>query len=160
MNSNDGEITFVADRMLGRLAKYLRLMGYDVSYPQPCADRRLLGIARSEGRILLTRDSEIARAGTDQGELPPVIYIASTEVHDQVTQLAKEGFISRLLPPRCAECNTLLERMSFQEGRHLAPRFIVSKHYSFQYCRSCNIVLWEGSHWERFYRMASELFNS
>jgi uncharacterized protein with PIN domain len=53
-----------------------------------------------------------------------------------------------------------LEGIIPQEARHLVPRFIVSTHSSFQYCSSCNIVLWEGSHWDRFYKMASKLFNS
>ena len=141
--------------MLGRLARYLRLLGYDVSYPESFPDKRLIALARSQGRILLTRDRAIARSESAGAGNPHVMEITSGRVIDQILQLAEEGWIGRVLAPRCSRCNTLLEEIGQWEARHLLPPFTQATQLSSLYCPSCNSVLWEGSHWEHFRGMFS-----
>jgi uncharacterized protein with PIN domain len=144
------EPRFIADRMLGRLARYLRLMGHDVSYPPPSSDARLVAMARAEDRVLLTRDHGISlREGPRDGN-PVVVEISSCEIMEQLAQLVEAGWVTRFLAPRCSLCNARLEALEEREARHLLPPFTLATHCLYLYCGSCNIVLWEGSHWEHF----------
>ena len=142
---------FIADRMLGKLARYMRLLGYDVLYPPPCSDSRLLGMARAQGRILLTRDRGITRRDNSTEGNPVVVEIDSDHVETQLSQMIEGGWISSLRAPRCSICNTPLETLDVDAARHLIPAFIMTTQKSFLYCRSCNMVLWEGSHWRNFH---------
>lgn len=160
MKRPDREPLFIADRMLGKLARYLRLMGYDVSYPPPCSDARLIGMARGGGRVLLTRDRGIAARECALAASPEVVEIISHQVTAQVAQLARDGWISRFLNPRCSVCNTPLEEMDPREARHLLPPFTMTTQCSFLCCPSCNIVLWEGSHWDHFRRIISQILQA
>ncbi|MBN2025884.1 MAG: hypothetical protein JW854_03920 [Actinobacteria bacterium] len=136
--------------MLGRLARYLRLMGYDVSYPQASSDARLIATARTEGRVLLTRDRGISLRDGPRAGNPIVIEIASDEIMSQLAQLVGTGWVTRFLEPRCSLCNARLEPMGGWEARHLLPPFTLATQCLFLYCSSCNTVLWEGSHWKHF----------
>ena len=150
MKTGPDKPLFIADRMLGRLARYLRLVGYDVSYPPSCPDANLLSLAQSEGRVLLTRDRGIFfREGPRNGN-PQVVKIRSAEVLEQLAQLVEEGLVTCIQEPRCSICNTLLEGLPGWEARHLLHPYTLATHSFFLCCRSCNMVLWEGSHWERF----------
>jgi uncharacterized protein with PIN domain len=141
--------------MLGRLARYLRLLGHDVSYPDPCADAGLVAMAQNEGRVLLTRDQGILERLGPAGGNPRVVILRSQVVTQQVAQLAAEGWLQCPGPPRCASCNRTLEHLDAFEARHLVPPYTYAVHSRFMYCRSCNHVLWEGSHLERFRRRIS-----
>lgn len=159
MNNTSCEAHFIADRMLGKLARYLRLMGYDASYPPPIPDAHLIALAQAEGRVLLTRDRAISmREGPRSGN-PQVVEIWASEVIEQLAQLVDEGWVTRILEPRCSACNTHLEGMAEWEARHLLPFFTLATQSNFLYCSSCNIVLWEGSHWERFRERTARAFN-
>lgn len=160
MKRSEGEPHFIADRMLGRLARYLRLIGYDVSYPPTCPDAKLIGIARCEKRVLLTRDRGILGQESALKCRPEVVEISSVEVLDQIAQLAEEGWISHILAPRCALCNTPLRELSVDEARHLLPPYILATQCSFLCCDSCNIILWEGSHWKHFRRSISQILHA
>ncbi len=150
MKKGSQEPRFIADRMLGRLARYLRLLGYDVSYPPSGTDARLLAFARREGRILLTRDQGItAREGPRAGS-PPVVEICSSDVLEQLAQLAREGWVTRFHEPRCSGCNVPLHALAEREARHLLPHYVLATQSCYLYCRPCNTTLWEGSHWEGF----------
>ena len=141
---------FVADRMLGRLARYLRLLGYDTSYPPPGPDASLIARAQAEERILLTRDHGISmREGPCAGN-PRVVEVSSSEVLDQLVQLSACGLIPEIRDPRCSVCNHPLQDIEECEARHLLPPFTLATHDSFFYCSSCNTVMWEGSHWVHF----------
>jgi uncharacterized protein with PIN domain len=141
---------FVADRMLGKLARYMRLMGYDVKYPPPCSDAKLLVDTQKERRVLLTRDTGFAKCKATLHANPKVLELASPMVLTQVRQLLEEGFITHIRAARCPACNASLEIININEGRHLLPCFIITTQTSLRYCPCCNIILWEGTHWEHF----------
>jgi uncharacterized protein with PIN domain len=146
----EGGTRFLADRMLGRLARYLRILGYDVAYPAPCPDASLIAQARREGRVLLTRDREIAaRAASFPGH-PAIVALRSQSVLAQVEQLVDEGWLDRVREPRCPACNGSLGTVSRVEARHLVPPYTFATQLDFLHCASCNLVLWEGSHWDLF----------
>ena len=78
-------IRFVADNMLGKLAKWLRFMGYDILYPKTMNDFNLIKLANSEERLLLTRDKELTKFKIFNG-----LYIKSDKLDDQLDQVITE----------------------------------------------------------------------
>lgn len=157
MSPQEEQPLFIADRMLGRLARYLRMLGYDVAYPPPCADARLIAMARSEHRVLITRDRGITRGECARKGSPRAVEIDADEVEEQVSQLAGEGWLKSIHASRCGSCNTLLERMSTDEARHLLPPFTAATQCEFLYCSNCNVIFWRGSHWSHFMNMISKV---
>lgn len=139
---------FIADRMLGTLTRYLRFMGYDTESANSLEegnkkeDTILLGRAREQHRILLTRDAELARRGSEQA-----IYLRSGDVMDQVQQLIDYRVIERRLTlSRCSLCNTKLREANTCEIERTdyAPRDWRSTR--FYWCEQCHKLYWNGSH--------------
>lgn len=142
------ENRFIVDRMLGTLTRYLRFMGYDTTSANSLAEGRpdedtlLLAMAKQEGRILLTRDAELARRGKEQAVL-----IASEDVMDQVQQLIDRGLIERRLTlSRCSLCNTALREADTCEigEADYAPKDW--RDLTFYWCERCRKLYWNGSH--------------
>ena len=150
----------MADRMLGRLARYLRMIGYDVAYPPPCPDSRLIAMARSQGRVLLTCDRGITRRVSAMMGSPQVVEIKATDVENQIAQLAADNWIGHVYHPRCASCNTPLMGIKPMEARHLLPPFTLATQISYLFCPCCNMVFWRGSHWKHFMNTISHVMTS
>lgn len=136
--------------MLGRLARYMRMLGCDVTYPHPCPDSRLIAMARAEGRVLLTRDHGISCSGGARAGSPIVVELRSHHIRSQLKQLIREGWITGIGKPRCSLCNAALDDMDPAEARHLLPPYTLATQNAPLYCASCNILFWEGSHWDSF----------
>jgi uncharacterized protein with PIN domain len=130
--------------MLGRLAHWLRAMGYDTVYLGPADDSRLLDVARREARILVTRDAGLAASASDLGCL-----IRSVEVQLQLIETVTR---LQLTPPesawltRCLECNGLLAPVDREAVRDRVPPRVFGIHDDFRVCQGCGRVYWPGSH--------------
>ena len=136
------ELRLLADSMLGRLAKWLRLLGYDTAYDNAATDPQLARRARAEARILLTRDRELAgRRGLR------ILLIESQVLEEQVRQV-----LEALGPPpfpalsRCTVCNVALEPVSHAEVAGRVPQYVLRTHGDFRYCTGCKRIYWPGSH--------------
>ncbi len=158
----EAEPRFLTDRMLGTLTRYLRFMGYDTKSASTLAggdnreDTSLLKIALSEGRILLTRDRELARRGGEHA-----IWISSEEVIDQVRQLALLGLITpEIRMSRCSLCNGLLRpaRRHEVEAADYAPQGVTGLAY--YWCPGCRKLYWMGSHGDDLMRRLGRLRES
>jgi len=139
---------FLTDRMLGTLCRYLRFMGYDTASANSLdpgnsrEDTELLNAGAREGRILLTRDRELARRAGAAG-----ILIASEDVLDQVRQLQQLGLIDgEVRMNRCSICNTVLREACECEIRsaEYAPKDW--RGVAFLWCEQCKKLYWNGSH--------------
>jgi uncharacterized protein with PIN domain len=137
---------FLADAMLGRLARWLRLLGYDTVY-DPGQDRELLERAWREGRLFLTRDTRLLR----RRRLPPHLFIRSDQVSDQVREVLSALGLPRAAraPRRCLRCNALLEPRRKDEVAGLVPEFVWSEHQDFWGCPDCARIYWPGTHRQR-----------
>jgi len=135
----------LADGMLGRLAKWLRILGYDTAYDPQLDDNDLVRRARAEGRILLTRDHELAKRPGMQTLLIESEHLTAqlAQVQAQLSDTAVEPF------SRCPVCNTPLQEVSPEEVRKSVPPFVLRSHSHFRRCPSCNKIYWPGSHWRR-----------
>jgi len=149
---------FVADAMLGRLARWLRVLGYDTVYEPTLDDDALVRLANREDRILLTRDRHLLR------ELRPR---RSVEITSDVPldQLAAVITALALLPPdelfrRCLVCNTLLDTVPEAEAADLLPPAARSLGGPVRRCPTCGRVYWPGSHVRRMVRALASVIPS
>ncbi len=135
---------FVADAMLGRLAKWLRMMGYDVTFLADVDDIEVLRHARAEGRFLLTRDRHLARRAGVLGVL-----ISSQHLEDQLRELAEAGIIQGPLGvTRCPLCNEVLTELPRASARDRVPPYVYQTQNVFYECPACARVYWAGTHWQ------------
>lgn len=142
----NGSPRFLADAMLGRLATWLRILGYDAEYSRG-SDASLVERARRESRILLTRDTGLLR----RRGLPPHLFVRSDHVSEQLRQVVGAFDLTPASPSgrRCPRCNTAVEPRTKAEVSGRVPDFVWSRQESFWGCPTCGRVYWAGSHWRR-----------
>ncbi len=145
----------LVDAMLGRLAKWLRILGYDTLYDPSWDDAYLVRLARAEDRILLTRDVELShRKGVC------TVYVASESLEAQLEQLHRELGVVALAPwSRCPVCNTPLLSVPRDEAWGQVPPYIFVTQKEFQLCPHCNRFYWRGTHREHMQALVSRWQN-
>jgi uncharacterized protein with PIN domain len=144
MVSNESK--FAADRMLGRLVKWLRILGLDVIYGQHLTGYGLIRAARAENRLILTRDRRLK-----QKQPPPFLLIESDHYRDQLRQVIREcGLTPReRLFTRCLECNALLQARPKDSVEKLVPPYVFSTQEKFSWCPGCQRVYWPATHYQK-----------
>jgi uncharacterized protein with PIN domain len=137
------EVKFVADVMVGRLARWLRVLGFDVVYSNAFEDAEILRIARAENRIILTRDTGFA-ARCRELEL---IFIVHDDYRSQVRQVVAALDLQEFrVLSRCIECNTPLKRVEKDDVFERVPPYVYLTQDRFAACPSCQRVYWHGTH--------------
>jgi uncharacterized protein with PIN domain len=147
MGATDDKPTFIADAMLGRLAKSLRTLGYDTAYTPDIEDSELKLSALRDGRVLLTRDR-----GVSETSLPlRVVLVASDDVGEQLIQVVEELGLrpGSSLFTRCLICNSELVEASPEKVRDEVPPYVYETQTRFARCPSCRRVYWAATHAER-----------
>jgi hypothetical protein len=136
----------LADAMLGKLARWLRLLGYDTVYLHADqADDDLLAYrARAESRVLLTRDHELAkRRGLE------TLLIHAQTLDEQLIQVVQTlGPPADGTSPRCMACNAPLEEITPAEAEPHVPPYVAQTQTEFQRCPACGNITWPGTHWD------------
>jgi uncharacterized protein with PIN domain len=135
---------FAVDRMLGRLARWLRLLGFDAAYRAELPGSRLLTLAAREDRIVLTRDG---RLSCPRGRAR-VIQIRSDGFRDQLREL------DRVLPlggvaertPRCLACNVAVEPVALERVPLEVPEYVRATQHDFRRCPRCHKIYWPATH--------------
>lgn len=139
---------FMADAMLGRLARWLRILGYDTAYEKVIADEVLIERVARENRWLLTRDRYLAQRKVLRGRHT---LIERDGLADQLRQLHQDLKIdldmNRRRGYRCADCNVALISLSRDDARPLVPPFVAQRHQEFLQCPQCRRAFWPGTHW-------------
>jgi len=152
---SSSRIAFLVDGMLGRLAKWLRILGYDTAYFPDLDDNELVRLARAEGRILLTRDRELARRRGLHS-----ILIEDDQLEAQVRQVLRELGLSEERPfSRCPVCNALLRRVEKESVRDKVPPYVFQTQEQFSLCPQCGRIYWKGTHWQRMREKLARLNN-
>jgi uncharacterized protein with PIN domain len=140
----DDRPRFDVDEMLGSLAKWLRILGYDATYERDKKDDAIVEFARNESRLLLTRDKVLAkRMGGN------ALYVNSDVLDDQVRQVVRTFDLhfdeDRT---RCARCNGPLQRIDKVEAEREAPERSLTMTDEFFRCDDCKKLYWKGTHWK------------
>lgn len=152
-----GTYKFVADQMLGRLSKWLRLMGYDTLYFHSIDDSRLIRLAREQKRVLLTRDTGLIKRREVKRSLIKAVFIEDDLVSLQLGQLQKL-FKLRLSSTRfCPECNVPLQAISKSSVQNYVPPYVYQTQRKFSHCPQCRRYFWAGTHWQRIEERIREL---
>lgn len=144
---------FAADMMLGKLARWLRVLGYDVLYLNPVEDSDLIGIARRTSRILLTRDTRLVK----RRGVPDFFLVAKNDPREQLAQVIRRyprrsgRFLSR-----CICCNTPLEELVKEAIESEVPDYIYHSETHFGRCPDCRRVFWRGSHYRNMLKRCLE----
>ncbi len=141
------DVRFVADVHLGRLAKYLRLLGFDTVYDRDLEDSKIISISLSQNRIILTRDKGILK----NRRITHGYWIRSADPRKQLAEIVSKFDLWKLFNPfaRCLECNSLIINVPKEEiSARLLPK--TKKYFDvFQICPDCGRIYWEGSHFEK-----------
>ena len=135
---------FVVDGMLGKLAKWLKILGFDTVYLNRADDREVLQTARSQDRVLLTKDHGLLGRARGLRSL----FVESDDWPDQLAQVLDTFRIGGAVRPhsRCLACNVKLKTIPKENARNLVTPFILEKSSSFALCPSCERVYWQGTH--------------
>jgi hypothetical protein len=146
---------FALDVHLGRLAAYLRMLGFDSQYRNSAGDAELVRISAQQERILLTRDRGLLKhSAVTRG-----YWLRQTDSRRQVAEVVRRFDLARSLRPftRCMACNERLRPVSKVEVHKRVPPPIAALHEEFRECPACRRVYWEGSHYRRMRRWVEEL---
>jgi uncharacterized protein with PIN domain len=141
---------FVAEPTLGRLTRWLRILGCDVLYGANFSGKGLLSTARRERRVVLTRDRKLVR----RADMPPFLLIEDDRFRAQLRQVVDAFHIDAAgaLFERCVECNGVVEPVDRERVSGKVPEFVFATQRSFRRCSTCGHLYWEGTHVERVHR--------
>jgi len=138
---------FVLDAHLGKLAKYLRMLGFDSMYRNDFGDDEIIDLSLREKRIILTRDKLLLQSR----RVTHGYYVRSTEKHQQLREVVKKFDLYSQFRSftRCMTCNAELVPVNMEEIGHLVPQDIRQLYSEFFFCQHCVKVFWKGSHFKR-----------
>lgn len=147
---------FIADVMLGKLARWLRLMGYDTAYDSSISDEDLMHKAHQEDRIILTMDHALA----EQSPQGLALLIKSQNLEDQLQQVVKHFKLDPYsnLFERCTICNTPVVEIAKSEIKEEISPYVYSSYNQFWRCPTCKRLYWEGSHLDQAKKFLEKIF--
>lgn len=146
---------FVADVHLGKLTRYLRMLGLDVAYDREADDHAIVARANSERRIILTRDKGILKhGGVTHGH-----WVRSMHPREQVGEVLRALDLRGRIDPftRCMECNGALAPAPRAEVAAHLPSSVLERQDRFARCPECGRIYWEGSHYDRMCEWIDDL---
>jgi uncharacterized protein with PIN domain len=135
---------FVVDVMLGRLARWLRIAGFDALYSNQFTDDELVALSRTEGRILLSRDTRLlVRKAVQQ-----FIFLESEDIQSQIRQVFAATHTTCLpdILTRCLTCNDTLMDIARDGVRERVPPYVFATQARFKSCPTCLRIYWAGTH--------------
>ncbi len=139
---------FLCDQMLGTLAKWLRIYGFDTFYANSeIDDSELITISKKENRILISRDKKLLQRA--RRENLKTIEIKTTEINEQIVKAISDKKIdySKVLS-RCILCNTTVDEIKKYEVKGKVPKKVFDNNETFWFCPKCKKIYWKGSHYE------------
>ncbi|MCH7515990.1 MAG: Mut7-C ubiquitin/RNAse domain-containing protein [Bacteroidetes bacterium] len=141
------EPKFIADVHLGKLARYLRMMGFDVIYKNNYKDDEIVTLSLIETRAILTRDRGILK----RSEVTHGYWIRSTKVKEQVIEVLKRFDLRNIIEEfsRCIDCNTMLKSISKSEIIDELPPKVSKSQTDFSRCPACKKNYWKGTHHQK-----------
>lgn len=141
---------FIVDNNVGKLAKWLRIMGYDTLFFDGRNDSRMIATALAEGRVIITRDTQIMRRRVVTSGQLKAILIKGDEPELQIRQVITALKLNCQFRPFaiCLECNQPLVERSKQQVKDLVPPYVFQTQSQYVECPTCHRIYWRGSHWQ------------
>jgi len=141
---------FIVDTNVGKLARWLRMLGYDTLFINDIDDEELIAIGLQEKRVLLTKDTQITlRRVVTSGRLKALL-IEYDNPKDQLRQVVRTMNLDQERKfTRCLECNEPLVPRSKDEVQDLVPLYVFKTQSQYYQCPACHRIYWRGTHWQR-----------
>ena len=149
-------MTFIVDKTLGKLVKWLRILGYDTIYWLGADLEGMLRRAREEARTLITKNTKLYHGA---GALP-ILLIQENNPFRQLKEVVRHFQLpvgTDKLFSRCLACNALLEAIAPEEAKGAVPDYIYHSHREFSRCPSCRKIYWAGTHYGQMTAMVERL---
>ncbi len=145
---------FIVDNNVGKLARWLRIMGYDTLFFNGSNDSHMIATALAEGRVILTRDTQIMKRRVVTGGQLIAILIMSDDPELQMHQVIDTLNLDCQLRAFtiCLECNQPLVERSKQEVKDLVPPYVFQTQSQYMECPACHRIYWRGTHWQAMTR--------
>ncbi len=143
-------LKFIADGMLGKLTRWLRMLGQDVEYSNNMEDSQLLTIAKEDDRTLLTRDFELYQRAVSRGIT--AFYFEGQTCEEKLAELAQRFNIPLkidMVSSRCPKCNSVVKPISMDEVAEKIEKNTLDHYKEFWQCPKCGQVYWQGAHWDK-----------
>ena len=140
---------FIADGMLGKLARWLRMLGQDAKYSTQFEDTELMALAEQEQRVLLTRDAELYRRALAKGI--EAFYVEGRTEAEKLAELAERFDFSLTIDlerSRCPRCNTKIRLTPKEQLAGKVEKNTFTYYNEFWKCPNCGHVYWQGAHWK------------
>ena len=156
------DLKFIVDQNVGKLAKWLRMMGYDTLFFNRGDDSRIIATALAEGRVILTRDTQIMkRRLVTSGRLKAILIQSDNpelQMHRVIDSL---GLDCHFRPfTLCLECNHPLVERDKEQVKDLVPPYVFQTQSQFMECPSCHRIYWRGTHWQAMTRKLKTFIRS
>lgn len=148
---------FLADGMLGSLARKLRVFGFDTEYLVGAVDSDLLALSRSQHRVIITADRTLAAAAGSRS----ILVRGNTDsqrLRELVAEARRMGLRLSRGRSRCALCNGGLTPSPKTGLVRVLPKGVIEHHRIFFVCSSCGQIYWRGKHWKKLRRLQSQLW--
>ncbi len=151
------EVFFILDVHLGKLAKILRMLGFDALYRNDYDDKEIIDISVNERRIILTRDRIILKSKL----VTHGYYLRSTDPIEQAREVLKRFDLFSMVCPfkRCIQCNGILEKIDKREIKSLLQPKTEKYYNEFYKCISCGKIYWRGSHYLKMKEKIDRIIN-
>jgi len=144
------QVKFIADNNVGKLARWLRVIGYDTLLFKEKNDRSMIEIALKEDRVILTKDNQIAKRRLAMDGKLKVMLIKQDNSKAQLQSTVKALHLNWHFKPfsLCLECNQILIPKSREEVQDLVPPYVFKTQEQYMECPACHRIYWQGTHWQ------------
>jgi len=141
-------LKFIADGMLGKLTRWLRILGHDVKYSSKMGDTQLIRVSKKEKRVLLTRDLELYKQAVAKGI--EAFYLEGQTGEEKLAEIAKRFDVKLdidMVTSRCPKCNTRVKPVSKEKVVGKVEENTLVHYDEFWKCPKCQQIYWQGAHW-------------
>jgi uncharacterized protein with PIN domain len=145
---------FIVDHNVGKLAKWLRMMGYDTLFFSGDNDSRMIALAQKEDRVILTRDTQIMRRRVVTNGQIKTVLIKGDKPEIQMRQVVNTLNLNPRFRPFsiCLECNQPLVARAKPQVKDLVPPYVFQTQSQYMECPKCHRIYWQGTHWQAMTR--------
>jgi len=159
--SSINEPKFIVDNNVGKLAKWLRIMGYDTVFFDGSDDSHMVARALAEGRVILTRDTQIMKRGLVTSGRLKAILINSEQPETQMRQVIDTLKLDCQFRPftLCLECNQPLVEKSKDQVKDRVPPYVFQTQSQYMECPACHRIYWKGTHWQAMTKKLKNFLN-
>jgi len=153
------EIKFVADNNVGKLARWLRLIGYDTVLFKQKDDAQMIKIALGDNRVILTKDAQFVKRRMVTNGALKTVYIDQDDPEVQVREVVETLSLDHDFKPfsRCLECNRALVARDKEDVRGLIPARVFETQTQYTQCPACQRIYWPGTHWQAMGKKLKDL---